>query len=98
MPSPAGQRRWPVAGMAGTRRWLLGAGRRADVGGRVRHPGAARLRPVAGRVRVRLVGFVAPAEGSDGSYRLTRFTVFCCAADAEAFQAVVRGDHTPTGS
>jgi uncharacterized repeat protein (TIGR03943 family) len=45
-------------------------------------------------VRVRLVGFVAPAEGGDG-YRLTRFTVFCCAADAEAFQVVVRGDHTP---
>jgi uncharacterized repeat protein (TIGR03943 family) len=45
-------------------------------------------------VRVRLVGFVAPAEGGDG-YRLTRFTVFCCAADAEAFQAVVRGDPTP---
>jgi uncharacterized repeat protein (TIGR03943 family) len=46
------------------------------------------------RVRVRLVGFAAPAEGGDG-YRLTRFTVFCCAADAEAFQAVIRGDRTP---
>jgi uncharacterized membrane protein YcgQ (UPF0703/DUF1980 family) len=44
-------------------------------------------------VRVRLVGFVAPGEGA-GGYRLTRFVVFCCAADAEALQAVVRGDPT----
>ena len=48
-------------------------------------------------VRVRLTGFVAPAEATDGpgGYRLTRFVVFCCAADAEALQAVVRGDATP---
>jgi uncharacterized repeat protein (TIGR03943 family) len=46
-------------------------------------------------VRVRLVGFVAPGEGDEGGYRLTRFVVFCCAADGEAFQAVVRGDPTP---
>jgi uncharacterized membrane protein YcgQ (UPF0703/DUF1980 family) len=26
---------------------------------------------------------------------LTRFVIFCCAADAEALQAVVRGDRTP---
>jgi uncharacterized repeat protein (TIGR03943 family) len=45
-------------------------------------------------VRVRLVGFVAPGDGP-GSYRLTRFVIFCCAADAEALQAVVRGDPTP---
>ena len=45
-------------------------------------------------VRVRLVGFAAPAEGT-GGYRLTRFVIFCCAADAEALQAVVRGDPTP---
>ena len=45
-------------------------------------------------VRVRLVGFVAPAEGG-GGYRLTRFVIFCCAADAEALQAVVHGDQTP---
>jgi uncharacterized repeat protein (TIGR03943 family) len=45
-------------------------------------------------VRVRLVGFVAPGDGA-GSYRLTRFVIFCCAADAEALQAVVRGDPTP---
>jgi uncharacterized repeat protein (TIGR03943 family) len=45
-------------------------------------------------VRVRLVGFVAPGEGARG-YRLTRFVIFCCAADAEALQAVVRGDPTP---
>jgi uncharacterized repeat protein (TIGR03943 family) len=46
-------------------------------------------------VRVRLVGFVAPSEGKEGGYRLTRFVIFCCAADAEALQAVVRGDPTP---
>jgi uncharacterized repeat protein (TIGR03943 family) len=54
----------------------------------VRDPG----RSLAG-VRVRLVGFVAPNPG--GGYRLTRFVIFCCAADAEALQAVVRGDPTP---
>ncbi len=44
-------------------------------------------------VRVRLVGFVAPAERSEaGAYRLTRFVIFCCAADAEALQVVVQGD------
>jgi uncharacterized repeat protein (TIGR03943 family) len=46
-------------------------------------------------VRVRLTGFVAPAERGDGGYRLTRFVVFCCAADAEALEVVVRGDPTP---
>jgi uncharacterized membrane protein YcgQ (UPF0703/DUF1980 family) len=46
-------------------------------------------------VRVRLVGFVAPGEGKEGGYRLSRFVIFCCAADAEALQAVVRGDPTP---
>jgi uncharacterized repeat protein (TIGR03943 family) len=58
----------------------------------VRDPG----RSLAG-VRVRLVGFVAPAEDGDkdGRYRLTRFVIFCCAADAEALQAVVRGDAAP---
>jgi uncharacterized repeat protein (TIGR03943 family) len=47
-------------------------------------------------VRVRLTGFVAPAEDGDkdGSYRLTRFVIFCCAADAEALQAVIHGDAT----
>jgi uncharacterized repeat protein (TIGR03943 family) len=45
-------------------------------------------------VRVRLVGFVAPGGGA-GNYRLTRFVIFCCAADAEALQAEVRGDPTP---
>jgi uncharacterized repeat protein (TIGR03943 family) len=56
----------------------------------VRDPGQS----LAG-VRVRLVGFVAPSEGKEGGYRLTRFVIFCCAADAEALQAVVRGDATP---
>jgi uncharacterized repeat protein (TIGR03943 family) len=46
-------------------------------------------------VRVRLVGFVAPSQGQEGGYRLTRFVIFCCAADAEALQTVVRGDPTP---
>jgi uncharacterized repeat protein (TIGR03943 family) len=55
----------------------------------VRDPGQS----LAG-VRVRLVGFVAPSDGV-GGYRLTRFVIFCCAADAEALQAVVRGDPTP---
>lgn len=43
-------------------------------------------------VRVRLVGFVAPGEGDQG-YRLTRFVISCCAADAAALQLVVHGDH-----
>jgi uncharacterized repeat protein (TIGR03943 family) len=55
----------------------------------VRDPGQS----LAGQ-RVRLVGFVAPTDGG-GGYRLTRFVIFCCAADAEALQAVVRGDPTP---
>jgi uncharacterized repeat protein (TIGR03943 family) len=57
----------------------------------VRDPGQS----LAG-VRVRLTGFVAPAEDGDkdGRYRLTRFVIFCCAADAEALQAVIRGDAT----
>jgi uncharacterized repeat protein (TIGR03943 family) len=46
-------------------------------------------------VRVRLTGFVAPAESGDGGWRLTRFVIFCCAADAEALQAVVHGDPAP---
>jgi uncharacterized repeat protein (TIGR03943 family) len=46
--------------------------------------------------RVRLVGFVVPG-GKDGGreYRLARFSFFCCAADAEAYQLVVRGDAAP---
>jgi uncharacterized repeat protein (TIGR03943 family) len=46
-------------------------------------------------VRVRLVGFVAPAQATGGGYRLTRFVIFCCAADAEALQTIVRGDPVP---
>jgi uncharacterized repeat protein (TIGR03943 family) len=45
-------------------------------------------RSLAG-ARVRVLGFVTP--GDDG-YRLARFNVFCCAADAEAFEIAVRGD------
>jgi uncharacterized membrane protein YcgQ (UPF0703/DUF1980 family) len=32
-----------------------------------------------------------PSEGAE-PYRLTRFVIFCCAADAEALQGVVHGD------
>ena len=56
----------------------------------VRDPGQS----LAG-VRVRLTGFVTPAEDGDNGYRLTRFVIFCCAADAEALQAVVGGDAVP---
>jgi hypothetical protein len=44
-----------------------------------------------------LVGFVSPTQGG-GGYWLTRLVIFCCAADAEVLQAVVRGDPTPGGS
>ena len=40
--------------------------------------------------QVRLLGFAAPAEG--GGYLLTRFNLFCCAADGHAYQLKVRGD------
>ena len=56
----------------------------------VRDPGQS----LAG-VRVRLVGFAAPAEDGDSGWRLIGFVIFCCAADAEALQAVVHGDPTP---
>ena len=43
-------------------------------------------------VPVRLTGFVSgPA---DGGYRLARFVIFCCAADGEAVEVVVRGAGT----
>ena len=45
-------------------------------------------------VRVRLTGFVSPVKDGDG-YQLTRFVIFCCAADAEALQVAVHGDPTP---
>nr|WP_246210941.1 TIGR03943 family protein [Phytoactinopolyspora alkaliphila] len=41
-------------------------------------------------VPVRLVGFATPDD--DGGYRLSRFTVNCCAADATAFSVEVVGD------
>jgi uncharacterized repeat protein (TIGR03943 family) len=43
--------------------------------------------------RVRLVGFAAPRQG--GGYYLTRFNLFCCAADGQAYQLEVRGDRVP---
>lgn len=45
-------------------------------------------------VPVRLVGFVSD-EGDASSYRLSRFAIFCCAADAEAVEIAVRGDASP---
>jgi uncharacterized repeat protein (TIGR03943 family) len=45
------------------------------------------------QARVRVLGFVTPDDG--GGYRLARFNVFCCAADAEAYEVAVRGDATP---
>jgi uncharacterized membrane protein YcgQ (UPF0703/DUF1980 family) len=44
---------------------------------------------------VRLVGFVIPDQDGGHQYQLTRFVLFCCAADAEAYSVVVRGDITP---
>jgi uncharacterized repeat protein (TIGR03943 family) len=41
-------------------------------------------------VRVRLLGFAAPNHG--GGYLLARFAMYCCAADAEVVEVVVRGD------
>jgi hypothetical protein len=32
-----------------------------------------------------------PGAGDGAGYRLTRFVIFCCAADAEALQAGARG-------
>jgi uncharacterized repeat protein (TIGR03943 family) len=46
-------------------------------------------RSLAG-ARVRLVGLVAPDPGSPGRFRLTRFLLACCAADARAVQVAVR--------
>jgi uncharacterized repeat protein (TIGR03943 family) len=42
-------------------------------------------------VRVRLRGFVSPGD-APGTYRLGRFVIFCCAADAEAVVVTVTGD------
>jgi uncharacterized repeat protein (TIGR03943 family) len=49
-------------------------------------------RTMAG-ARVRLLGFAAP--GNDGGYLLTRWNLFCCAADGQAYQLEVRGDRVP---
>jgi uncharacterized repeat protein (TIGR03943 family) len=43
--------------------------------------------------RVRLLGFAAPERG--GGYLLTRFNLFCCAADGQAYQVEVHGDRVP---
>jgi uncharacterized repeat protein (TIGR03943 family) len=44
--------------------------------------------------RVRLVGFVIPDQDGGRDYQLARFVLACCAADAEAYTVVVRGDAT----
>lgn len=44
--------------------------------------------------RVRLVGFVTPDDQGGRDYLLARFNFFCCAADAEVYELVVRGDAT----
>jgi uncharacterized repeat protein (TIGR03943 family) len=46
-------------------------------------------------VRVRMLGFVTPADKPGDGYRLARFNFFCCAADAEAYEITIRGDPTP---
>lgn len=51
-------------------------------------------RSLAGQ-RVRLVGFVIPAQDGGRDYQLARFVLACCAADAEAYTVQVRGDATP---
>jgi uncharacterized repeat protein (TIGR03943 family) len=43
-------------------------------------------------VRVRLTGFVSR---TGTSYDLSRFVIFCCAADAEAVEIAVTGDRVP---
>jgi uncharacterized repeat protein (TIGR03943 family) len=45
-------------------------------------------------VPVRIVGFVAAAPAG-APYRLGRFVIFCCAADAEAVEVAVSGDAVP---
>jgi len=46
-------------------------------------------------VRVRMLGFVTPADKPGDGYRLARFNFFCCAADAGVYEVAVRGDSTP---
>ena len=46
-------------------------------------------------VRVRMLGFVTPADKPGEGYRLARFNFFCCAADATVYEVAVRGDSTP---
>jgi uncharacterized repeat protein (TIGR03943 family) len=48
-----------------------------------------------GGVRVRLLGFVTLRHANGAGYQLTRFSMFCCAADAEVIEVAVQGDSTP---
>jgi uncharacterized repeat protein (TIGR03943 family) len=45
--------------------------------------------------RVRLLGFVTPRHDGGAAYVLTRFQMFCCAADAEVVEIAIHGDATP---
>lgn len=45
--------------------------------------------------RVRLLGFVTPRHDRGAAYVLTRFQMFCCAADAEVVEVAIHGDATP---
>lgn len=49
---------------------------------------------IGGRT-VRLVGFVAAEPEIEGAYRLTRFLMACCAADAFPLQVIVTGASPP---
>jgi uncharacterized repeat protein (TIGR03943 family) len=51
-------------------------------------------RSLAG-LRVRMLGFVTPADKPGDGYRLARFNFFCCAADAASYDVTVRGDPNP---
>jgi uncharacterized repeat protein (TIGR03943 family) len=46
-------------------------------------------------VRIRLVGFVTPQQSGRDGYRLTRFAINCCAADATALKVAIHGDPVP---
>ena len=63
----------------------------AEFATRALRDGRASLRDVP----VRLVGFVSARRDAAGGYRLARFVIFCCAADAEAVEVAVTGDAVP---
>jgi uncharacterized repeat protein (TIGR03943 family) len=46
-------------------------------------------------VRIRLVGFVTPQQPGRDGYLLTRFAIYCCAADATALKVAIHGNPVP---